>query len=407
LEDWQKQKGTRIISNSKLRANHNQVEEALKQSEEKNRLLFENMAEGFAYCKMSFDDENKPKDFVYLEINDAFEKLTGLKRSNVLGKLVSQAIPGTKEAHPELFEIYGRVALSGKNQRFEMEFKPLGIWLSISVYSPQKGYFAAVFENITEQKELSKKIEEYSQGLEFTVQERTKELVEAQENLLKTERLAAIGEMAGMVGHDLRSPLTGINNAAYYLRKKQASALDDSGKEMLTVIEKSVEKANKIVKDLLDYSREMQLDLEEYSPKSLIVNLLYTIALPKNVKVSERVQAFPLISVDVNKIERVLINLVNNALEAMPNGGELKIASSQEEEYLEITLTDTGSGMTEELLSKIFTPLVTTKNNGTGLGLAICKRIIEAHGGTITAITALNKGTTFKIKLPIKLKMKA
>ena len=364
------------------------------------------MAEGFAYCKMCFDEKNKPKDFIYIEINDAFEKLTGLKRSNVLGKLVSQAIPGTKEAHPELFEIYGSVALSGKNQRFEMGFKSLGIWLSISVYTPQKGYFAAIFENITEQKELNKKIEDYSQGLEFTVQERTKELVEAQERLVKTERLAAIGEMAGMVGHDLRSPLTGINNAAYYLRKKQESIMDNIGKEMLTVIEKSVEKANKIVNDLLDYSREMHLDLEEYSPKSLIVNLLYTIALPKNVKVSERVQAFPLISVDVNKIERVFINLVNNALEAMPTGGELKIASSQEAQYLEFTFTDTGIGMTEELSSKIFTPLVTTKNKGIGLSLAICKRIVDAHGGTITVKTAVNMGTTFKVKLPIRSIMK-
>jgi PAS domain S-box-containing protein len=185
-------------------------------SEEKYRLLFENMTEGFAYCKMIFDCKNKPSDFVYLEINGAFEKLTGLKRANVVGKLVSEAIPGIKEAHPELFEIYGRVALTGKSTNFEFEFKPFGIWLLISVYSPSKDYFAAVFQNITEQKELGKKLEEYSQGLEFTVQERTKELFGAQDRLLKTERLAAIGEMAGMVSHDLRSPLTGISNASVF-----------------------------------------------------------------------------------------------------------------------------------------------------------------------------------------------
>jgi signal transduction histidine kinase len=147
----------------------------------------------------------------------------------------------------------------------------------------------------------------------------------------------------------------------YLLRKKQAGVMDNSGNEMLAVIEKSVERANSIVNDLLDYSREMHLDLEEYSPKSLIVNLLYSIALPKNVKVSEKVQDFPLIWVDVNKIERVFNNLVNNALEAMPNGGELKIASSQNEKYLKIFFADNGVGMSEELLPKIFTTLVTTK----------------------------------------------
>ncbi len=110
------------------------------------------MIDGFAYCQMIFDDKGKPIDFVYLEINDAFEKLTGLKKQAVLGKKVSEAIPGTREGNPELFEIYGRVASTGNEERFEVFFKPLQIWLSISVYSPQKGYFVAVFENITDRK---------------------------------------------------------------------------------------------------------------------------------------------------------------------------------------------------------------------------------------------------------------
>jgi len=92
------------------------AEEALWRSEERYRSLFVNMLDGFAYCKMIFDEENRPVDFVYLEVNDAFEKLTGLKRENVIGKRVTEAIPGIKEAHPELFDIYGRVALTGKEE---------------------------------------------------------------------------------------------------------------------------------------------------------------------------------------------------------------------------------------------------------------------------------------------------
>jgi PAS domain S-box-containing protein len=131
---------------------HKRVEEALQESELKYRSLFENMLSGFAYCKIILDENKQPVDFVYLDVNDAFEKLTGLKKENVLGKKVTEAIPGIKELHPELFEIYGKVALTGKEARFDILFKPLEIWLSISVYSPQEGYFVALFENITERK---------------------------------------------------------------------------------------------------------------------------------------------------------------------------------------------------------------------------------------------------------------
>jgi PAS domain S-box-containing protein len=114
--------------------------------------LFKNMLNGFAYCKMIFDEQGKPVDFVYLQINDAFEKLTELKKEVVLGKKVTEAISGVEKATPELFEIYGRVALSGKGETFEIFFKPLNKWFFISVYSPKKGFFVAIFENITEKK---------------------------------------------------------------------------------------------------------------------------------------------------------------------------------------------------------------------------------------------------------------
>ena len=131
------------------------ADEALRKSEEEYRSLFVNMIDGFAYCKMIFDENNKPIDFVYLQINDSFERITGLKRETIVGKKVTEAIPGIKAANPELFEIYGRVALTGRKEKFEVFFKPLSMWFSISVYCPAKGYFAAVLRTFANAKSKS------------------------------------------------------------------------------------------------------------------------------------------------------------------------------------------------------------------------------------------------------------
>ena len=128
------------------------AEKELQSSEKKYRALFENMIDGYAYCQMLFDEKGLPDDFVYLQVNNAFEKLTGLKVQDVIGKRVTQAIPRIKQDNPQLFDTYGKVALTGIPTHFEVYFKPLSIWLDTSVFSPQKGYFVAVFENITERK---------------------------------------------------------------------------------------------------------------------------------------------------------------------------------------------------------------------------------------------------------------
>jgi PAS domain S-box-containing protein len=380
-------------------------EQSIKENEEKYRSLFQNMLNGFAYCKIITDEKDEPVDFAYLEVNDAFEKITGLKKADITGKKASEAIPGIREAHPELFEIYGKVASTGKTKQFKMYFEPLNIWLSISVYSPKKGYFAAVFENISEQRQVEKKLKEYSKGLEFTVATRTRELKETNARLLKTERFAAIGELSGMIGHDLRNPLTAIKNAAYYLDRKQSTSMDEKTKEMFKVINSSIEHANKIITNLLEYSKEITLEIEEATPKSLLDYILLMIQIPSNVKILDRTEDEPTIWVDSNKIERVFINLIKNAIDAMPERGTLEIRSRQIGEDIEFTFTDTGAGMSEQTKAKMFMPLFTTKAQGMGFGLAICKRIIESHGGKIEVESEQGKGTTFTVTLPIEQKL--
>ncbi len=127
-------------------------EEALVQSERKYRSLFTNMRNGFAYCEMIFDENNQPVDWIYLQINDAFERVIGLKKEAVEGKRVTEIFPGIRDFRPNLFEIYGKVALTGEGTEFTICFDILNIWLAISVYCPQPGYFAAVFDDVTDLK---------------------------------------------------------------------------------------------------------------------------------------------------------------------------------------------------------------------------------------------------------------
>jgi signal transduction histidine kinase len=261
-------------------------------------------------------------------------------------------------------------------------------------------YRKRTYDEFLKRKEAQDALGKHANRLSELVDERTKDLVEAQSRLLQTERLAAIGEMAGMVGHDLRSPLTGIKGSVYLLRKKHGAAIGESGNELLTTIDRAVDQSNNIVTDLLDYSREMNLSLEEYSPKSLVDNVLLSVNVPSEVKVLDHTQSFPSIWIDASKMERVFINLIRNAIEAMPKGGTLEIKSAQNQGNVEFTLADTGIGMPPDVQTKIFTPLFTTKTKGIGLGLPICKRIIEAHRGMITVQSEQNKGTIFTVTLP-------
>jgi PAS domain S-box-containing protein len=554
---------------------------ALRDSEKKYRSLFENMLDGFAFCQMLFDEKGNPNDFVYLEINDAFERLTGLKREAVVGKKVTEAIPGTEKTNPELFEIYGRVALTCKEERFEIFFKPLSKWFSISAYCPQKGYFAAVFEDITERKKMEQKVsnsleeskrreseisallksskavlqnkefpdsaraifdaakeligatagyvallsdnglenevlfldagglpctvdpslpmpirglraeaynsgkvtvenafnksewtkfmpnghvqlknvlfaplmieqrpvgviglankpggfnerdaemamafgeiasvalanskmlemleenekelKKHSEHLEGLVEERTKQLKDS-------ERMATIGQTAGMVGHDIRNPLQAITGDVYLAKTELASTPESEEKknalECLTEIEKNTDYINKIVADLQDFARPLKPNAEETDLKLIIDELLAKNWLPDNVKVSVKMETEARkIVADSTYISRIMYNLVNNAVQAMPKGGKLIIHAFKETKDVVISVKDTGVGIPEDVKSKLFTPMFTTKAKGQGFGLPVIKRMTDALGGTVTFESQEDKGTTFTVRLPLQ-----
>jgi signal transduction histidine kinase len=261
-------------------------------------------------------------------------------------------------------------------------------------------YRRRTFEETIKRRELQEELKKNSDNLARLVEVKTHELLDAQARLVKSERLAAIGELAGMVGHDLRNPLAGIKNATYFLRKKNSAVLDENGHLMLASIDRSVEHADKIIGDLLEYSRDIKLELSLQNPKAMITYVLFSLKVPEHIEILDRTESTPTVMVDDAKMVRVFTNLIKNAFEAMPEGGSLEILSRQNGGNVEFVFSDTGVGIHSEVVSRLFTPLVTTKAQGMGFGLAICKRFVEAHGGEITVNSMQGKGTTFIVSIP-------
>jgi len=223
--------------------------------------------------------------------------------------------------------------------------------------------------------------------------------------------MAAIGETAAMVGHDLRNPLQAIVYRLY-LAEKATEALSSPYsevakklglEEMFKELGEHVKYMDKIVSDLQDYARPLQPTPARTSIHRLLDDTFLTIVVPANVKVSRRIQEdFPAFLVDAGLMRRVFANLITNAIQAMPDGGELIITASRSEDVVFISIQDTGVGISEENSEKIWSPLFTTKAKGTGLGLPTSRRLIEAHNGTITVESKVGSGSKFTIKLPLK-----
>ena len=263
-------------------AQQKRAQEAIQASEIRFRSLFENMLNGFAYCRMIIE-EARPLDFIYLEVNRTFETLTGLK--DVVGRKVSEVIPGIQESDPELLSTYGRVAQTGVPETFENYVDALKMWFAISVYCPHKGYFVAVFDVITERKRAEQSLKEYNLRLETDVAKRTRELQDAQEKIVRQERLATLGQLAGSVGHELRNPLGVISNAVYYLKMTQPDA-NKTILEYLDIIEKETHNSDKIVTDLLDFTRLKSVNREPAEASELLRQTFERYPVPDSVEVT-------------------------------------------------------------------------------------------------------------------------
>ncbi len=487
--------------------------------------LFANMLNAFAYCKIITDKDGKPIDWLYLEVNSAYEKTLERKREDIIGKKATEIMPDIAKDSAHWIDKYGYVALNCQPIMFENFRDFQKKWYNVSAYCPKKGYFVAFLEDITERKQaeeamreseerfrfvaeaanvmvyeadylsdkiflargveellgykpeevprtykwwieqshpddaqrvntefnglmknknatgyvfeyrirhkdghyvtvkdtakivrhnskihiiggvrditerkqLQQKLEEYAKQLEQLVEERTRELKDK-------ERLAAIGETAGMVGHDIRNPLQAINNELFIARQAMVYAPEGQGKndalESMQLIQEQTDYISKIVSDLQDYARPLKPELAQVKLSDIVTSIFQTISVPEKIKISIDIQGFPEIKTDPTFIRRALTNLTNNAIQSMSEGGKLNLTAYTKDKQAIITVSDTGKGIPKEVKPKIFTPLVTTKAKGQGLGLAVVKRLVEALNGTVSFESEEGKGTTFTITLP-------
>ena len=243
--------------------------------------------------------------------------------------------------------------------------------------------------------------------VQVDLRDANQELVKAQDQVVRSEKLAAIGQMSGGVAHDLRNPLGAIKNAAFMLNKRLVSdGATESNPRLshyLETIDQQIARSNRIITDLMTFARVSPPTLTAMRVEDILEESLTTMSHQENVRLSKDVaNDLRPVMADGEQLQRVFLNLGNNAQEAMPDGGELKISAQAVNGHIEIAFVDSGAGISDENLERIFDPLFTTKTKGTGLGLAVCQEIIMRHGGQITASRNPEPGcgSTFAITLP-------
>jgi len=348
--------------------------------------------------------------------------------------LVSRKILGSVRA---CMDFAGRIAQGDLSCRMSLEggkeFRALAASLSsmsealqVSRLSEEKR--AAELERANEilQTEFAEhmraeeQVRRLNEELELIVEERTRELVNAQEELVRKEKLSILGQLSGSVGHELRNPLGVMSNAVYFLQMVLADA-DETTREYLGIIKKEIDNSQRIITDLLDFARTKTPQARAVTALELVNESLGRCAIPDNVELrNELPDTLPKVSVDPLQMGQVLQNLVTNGVQAMPGGGALIVAARLVgappcgcpqtgghggpplQDFIEISIADTGEGITPENMKKLFQPLFTTKAKGIGLGLVVCKNLTEANGGRLAVESRLGAGTTFTVVLPAR-----
>ncbi|MCP4135918.1 MAG: response regulator [bacterium] len=416
---------------------HN-YEKQLRESENKYRSLFENMIEGFVYCKVIPDSSNKISDYEFIEANEAFENLIRLKRDEIIGKRVTTLFPGDES---DWLYLNGREPNQGKKVKFDKYFNSLDKWYSIASYWQGEGYIVTMFEDITTRKKAEEKIQKLNEELEERVTKRTRELeiannslnetlktiIEAKDQIVEAEKMACLGELVGGVAHEINTPLGIGITAASLLQDKTKWLLDlmfikkmtrtdlirysETATDALSAILLNLKHADELLTNFKQVAVDQytearrKFNLKEYI-EEVLLNLSYKYKRTKrvitlNCSPGLEINSFPGIYFQI--ISNLVMNSLIHAFEEREEGA-ITLDICVEEEKIRIEYSDDGTGMDEEKVKKIFHPFFTTKRNkgGMGLGMHIVYNLVTGKlGGQISCKSSRGKGTTFTMLIPI------
>jgi len=227
------------------------------------------------------------------------------------------------------------------------------------------------------------------------------QILEIEEQLRRADRLSALGELSAGLAHEIRNPLGSIRGTAEILR--DGVAPDDPKREFTAILVREVERLNRVVQDFLDFARPAPPDharIDLNAALNEVLTLTARQAERSNIVVDFSAGDLPEVAADVEQLKQVFLNLILNAIQAMPSGGRLAISSRSGPGGVELRFRDTGLGIVEEDLERVFSPFFTTRRDGTGLGLAITSRIVRSHGGSIEVSSEPGQGSEFRIQLP-------
>ncbi len=356
------------------------------------QMLFETMFSAYALHEIIVDDNGKPINYKYLEVNPAFERITGLKAKKVIGKTLLDLFP---DASPKVIEKYGEVALKNAKLQFEQFSEEHKKYFEVIAFSPQKGQFSTIFTDVTEYKEALEMLKKSEAQL--------KELNETKDKFFS------------IIAHDLKNPFHHILGFVDVLHSDYNDYSEDEKKELIEQIKKSTESAYNLLINLLEWSR-MQLKRISFEPIELNIYALTKeeiavqqhVANAKNISIRNEIQDELIAFADVNMIRTVLRNLISNAIKFSNEGSQINITGNSMPKFVTVCVEDKGVGISEDRLKVLFilknqqSTLGTAKEKGTGLGLNLCKEFIEKNKGKIWAESQLGLGSRFNFLLPLK-----
>ena len=359
-----------------------ETEERLRESETRFKAIFDNMSSGVMVSEQVGDDEH----FVILDLNGSAQKIEGVKKSEVLGKRVSEIFPAFRELG--LLEAFGRVSKTDKPERHSLTLSQDGettSWREYYLYRLSSGEIVAIYDDVTDKK----KAEAEQKAL--------------QEQLLVSQKMESIGTFAGGTAHNFRNILQAISGNIEYLEMVYSDKSEI--REMAKSIHDSVEKGVDLINNLLHFSKKdeelqlVDLDLADVIKKThKIIDRVFD----KNIEIKLNIEENTFVKGNHSLLSQVFLNLFTNARDAMPNGGMLLVETKKMNNKVVAIVADSGYGMDKETLDQIFDPFFTLKDvgKGTGLGLSTTHGIIEQHKGSISVSSRPGKGTIFKVILP-------